>query len=233
MVWLPISTKELHLVKPVVLIHGAWHGAWCFEDVIELLGEQGVDVHAADLPLRGTRGDIAATRDLIAAHPGCVVLGHSYGGLLITCAAVDLDASHLVYLAAMMPAEGEDVGARLAELPAAALPQALTIRDDGAAVIDPAKAIEAFYDDCEAGAARRAAARLRPQQLDEFPGVEEAAWRAVPSTYVVCRDDKALNPELQRQFAARASRVVEWDGAHSPFLAQPELVADLLAELAG
>ena len=160
-------------------------------------------------------------------------LGHSYGGLVITHAAIGLDVSHLVYLAAMMPELGEDVMATIAASPPTVLQGAMTPLQDGRIVVDPEHRIEAFYDDCDPAEAQQAAARLRPMLMDSFPVLDkDPAWHSIPCTYVVSRDDKALHPEVQRLHAARATRCVEWDVAHSPFLARPELVVELLDELA-
>lgn len=223
------------MTRPLVLVHGAWHGGWSFERVARALRRRGMEVDAIDLPLRGTAGDIAAACERIGQRPGAVVLGHSYGGLVITHAAVGLDVAHLVYLAAMMPDEQEDVAAAIGNAPpATALHNALVAGDDGLISIDPERGVAAFYDDCDPQDARDAALRLRPQLFDGFPKLECAPpWKSVPSTYVICRDDRALHPELQRSFSKRAANAVEWDGAHSPFLAQPQLVVELLMGLAG
>ena len=219
--------------KSIVLIHGAWHDSSCFDGVKRQLSDQGYDVLAADLPLEGAEGDIRAARELIKTVPGCVVLGHSYGGLVITHASIDLEVSHLVYLAALMPGRGEDVNEVVGRYPSSALVEAMVVQDDGRLAIDPDKAIPAFYHDCEESIARAAAARLRPQTFAPFPVLDqEPAWRNVESTYVVCLDDKAQHPSLQGLFASRATSTVKWAGSHSPFLTQPARVAALLAQLA-
>ena len=221
--------------KPVILIHGAWHGGWCFQRIVPALRERGLDVDAVDLPLHGSAGDIAYARERIEQQPGAVVLGHSYGGLVITHAAAGLDVAHLVYLAALMPDEHEDVAATVNDAPpATALNNAMMVGEDGRLSIDPALGIEAFYHDCEPEDAKDAISRLRPQLVDGFPTLECAPpWKSVPSTYVICRDDRALHPALQRDFSKRAVNVVEWKGAHSPFLSRPHQVIELLADLAG
>ncbi len=222
------------MTNPIVLVHGAWHGGWCFEHVIGPLRHEGFDVHAVDLPLNGSAGDITAARASIEQRPGAIVLGHSYGGFVITHATVDLDVGHLVYLAALMPDEQDDLGTRIqASPPATALNDAMVVGDDGRVGINPDLAVNAFYDDCKPEHARAAVARLRSQLLDGFPSLESTPpWQQVPTTYVICQGDRALHPELQREFAKQASSVLEWEGAHSPFLAQPQRVIDLLKALA-
>ena len=194
--------------RTIVLIHGAWHGAWAFDAVVEPLRERGFTVVTIDLPLAGVAGDVAAARTLIEAHPGAVVLGHSYGGLVITHAALDLDVSHLVYLAAMMPDQGEDVAESIAAAPQTSLQDAMALQDDGRIVVAEGPGIEAFYDDCEPGEAQRAVARLRPMLMDGFPVLERApVLRDIASTYEICNHDKALHPDLQRTLAERAARM--------------------------
>ena len=219
--------------RPVVLVHGAWHGGWCFQRIVPALRERGLDVDAIDLPLYGSSGDIAFARERMEQQPGAVVLGHSYGGLVITHAAVGLDVAHFVYLAAFVPDEHEDVAATVNDAPSTSLNVALVMGDDGRLSIDPVLGIEAFYHDCEPEDAKDAISRLRPQLVDGFPTLECAPpWKSVPSTYVICSDDRALHPDLQRDFSKRTANAVEWEGAHSPFLSRPHQVIELLAGLA-
>ena len=105
--------------------------------------------------------------------------------------------------------------------------------DDGSTVVDPTVAAEVFYADCSPGDQAEAIANLRPQAMTaglEVPS--RVCWRDVASTYVVCADDQAVDPELQRRFATRASGQMEWASSHSPFLSHPEKVVDLLSGLA-
>ncbi|MAM81617.1 MAG: hypothetical protein CMP89_12795 [Gammaproteobacteria bacterium] len=219
--------------SPIILVHGAWHGAWCFEKLSNLLEEQGIATTAVNLPLQGTEGDIDMVRGVIAETPGAVVLGHSYGGLVITHASAGMDISHLVYLCAVMPDKGENVDEVVANAASAtSLGQAMVIEADGSVAINPDLAVAAFYDDCDPVEAADSIRRLRPQVMEPFPVLsEEPAWRDISSTYVLCREDKALHPDLQRDFAIRAEKVVEMPGAHSPFLSRPSEVCDILMAL--
>jgi pimeloyl-ACP methyl ester carboxylesterase len=132
-----------------------------------------------------------------------------------------------------MPDAGENVGATAAGAPRTVLNDAMVVQDDGRVAIEPTLAVDAFYHDCDRAAAEAAVSKLRPQRFESYPILEDAPpWRSVPSTYVVCGDDRALAPSLQRALAGRAGAVVELQGAHSPFLAQPERVAELLMRLA-
>ena len=187
-----------------------------------------------DLPLNGVEGDIAAVRESLEHFPNAVLLGHSYGGLVVTHAAEKMDVAHLVYLCSLMPDKAEDQTELLASLPAPALINATRINEaDGTFGVDPVASVDAFYHDCDPDEARDYISKTRPQKLDLLPILNsEPAWLSVPSTYVLCTEDRALNPELQSILAKRASSVVEWDVSHSPFLATPDRLVSLLVKLA-
>jgi pimeloyl-ACP methyl ester carboxylesterase len=219
--------------RPIVLVHGAWHGAWCWDKVVAGLRQRHVPVTAIDLPFEGLEVDAAAARDAICnAGDGVVVVGHSYGGAVISVAASGLaNVGHLVYLCAFMLAEDDDIAALMSRYPS---PLGKYMRQaDGGTTVDPAGVKEVFYADCDQADIDDALARLRPvPSLNLRPkGAPPPAWRDRPSTYVVCTEDRAIVPELQQLMAARATRVVEWPTSHSPFLSQPERVVDLLTEL--
>ena len=227
----------------VVLVHGAWHGSWCWDDVVTGLRSLGVITVAVDLPSRSGQGslalDAAFVRAVIEGIDGSVVVcGHSYGGGVITEAAAGLDSvTHLVYLCALMLDVGESAVASVAVEVApdsTDLEHAIVIGDDGTIRIDPDTAVAAFYADATPELARAASARLTPQPavtLTESPSA--VAWHDIPSTYVVCTDDRAIPVAVQRALAPRATTTLEWPTSHSPFLSQPQLVVDLLACLAG
>ena len=219
--------------RPVVLVHGAWHGAWCWERVIPLLDTRGIEATAVELPFTSPDGDEAAARATIEQTPGAVVLGHSYGGVVISAAACGLDVSHLVYLCAILPDRREDVAASMAGYPRTPLQDGMQPQPDGSLVVDPAVIREAFYADCDPADVERARTRLRPVRFGAgLVGADDPAWHHIPSTYVVCTQDRALHPDWQQLLAKRATHAVEWDTSHSPFYTRPELVADLLDELA-
>ena len=222
--------------KTVVLVHGAWHGAWCWDKVVALLGEQGVAVETFDLPMTSFEDDVAATKAALDAVEGDAVLcGHSYGGAVITNAGNHPKVAHLVYLTAFACDADESPSATATgeNLPATDLASAFVIADDGTATIAPDLVVDGFYHDCDEADAADAAARLRPIHLSCFTTpVGTPAWKTKPSTYVVCTEDRAIHPALQRYMAAHCSATVEVDTAHSPFLNRPDAVADLLAGLA-
>ena len=231
-----------------VLVHGAWHGAWCWAPVVEGLERRGHAVHAIDLPGHGAStlpltdlaGDVAHARQQLDEIDGPVVLvGHSYGGAVITAAGEHPAVAHLVYVAAFaIDAEESCVrcaveqGASIDHSGRPDLGAAIVRADDGTATIDPAMAPNLFYNRCREADVAAAMARLGPQTVTALTQRPEAvAWRSRPSTYAVCTDDNAVHPDLQRVLAARTGRSVEWDSDHSPFLSAPELVVDLLAGL--
>ncbi|HEV7758056.1 MAG TPA: alpha/beta hydrolase [Acidimicrobiales bacterium] len=217
----------------IVLVHGAWHGEWCWDGVVADLADRGLPAHAVTLPFTGAAADVAAARSAIeAAGPGCVVVGHSYGGRVISHAAVGLPVRRLVYLAAFLLEPGEDM---LTLLDGSKLTEAVVL-DEAQVRVDPAAAAEVFYGDADPEVAASLVARLRPMVLDAVMAASPAgplAWQSIPTTYVVCTNDRALPVASQRVMAARAEAVVEWPTDHSPFVTRPAAIADLVARHAG
>ncbi|MCW2546666.1 MAG: putative hydrolase [Mycobacterium sp.] len=218
-------------MSAVVLVHGAWHGAWCWDGVVKALSERGVPAIALELPLTGFEDDVALTRAAIeSAGDHVVVCGHSYGGAVISEAAADLPGvKRLVFIAALMLDSGEDMATLMLGEPSLLL-QALVVTDEGITV-DPGKIHQVFYGDGTAEAARAIAPLLRPMPLTAGAATVggEPAWKQVASTFVVCTNDQATPPSRQRILAERATDVVEWPTDHSPFLSRPAQVAELLA----
>jgi pimeloyl-ACP methyl ester carboxylesterase len=221
----------------VVLVHGAWHGSWCWDEIVRLLEARGISVRTVDLlsvgadpgDESGLSGDAAAVSELLDETGGAAILvGHSYGGMVITSAAAGRsDVARLFYLAAFMPDAGESLFALTGGEPAPWIVQ----NEDGRVIADLDRAAEVFYADCAEETRQEAIDRLRPMPPASFvEPVPEAAWRSIPSTYVVCAQDRALPPELQRGvFAPRADEVIELQASHSPFFSQPAALVDLIA----
>jgi pimeloyl-ACP methyl ester carboxylesterase len=236
---------------PVLLVHGAWHGAWCFAGLQAELDGRGVPSHAVDLPGHGAstlplgdmHGDAAHVVDVIdaltAAPSGpqqLVLVGHSYGGAVVTQAAsLRPDrVAQLVYLTAFALDQDETVMSFILAAPPqeVALVQAVVQHDDGTSTVDPARAISALYGTSPPAAAQAAIARLSPQPIATFTQPVTGDPRAtIASTYVVCLRDQGVHPHHQRLMAARCDRMVELDTDHSPFLSAPSLVADVLAPI--
>lgn len=230
----------------VVLVHGAWHGAWCWAPVVELLTEAGIDVCAVDLPGHGAdpgpptdlHGDAARVREVLDAGEGpAVLVGHSYGGAVVTEAGVHPDVTHVVYLTAFALDADETIYGAFADGPIA---EGTDRPDLGAALVfggesctvDPTQAAEIFFNDLDPEAAAAATIQLGSQPTVTFAqSPNGVAWRERPSTYVVCELDMAIHPALQERLSRRATEVVRWPTGHSPFLSRPDLVAELLLHL--
>jgi pimeloyl-ACP methyl ester carboxylesterase len=216
-----------------VFVHGLWHGAWAWDETRATLAERGVQSHAIELPLTSLTDDVAALETVLDTVADDVVLiGHSYGGAVITAAQPRPNLRHLIYLTAYQLDAGETMAKVFPdlELPPPALGAAIQRdRERGITTLDPALARDVLYHDVPADVADAAVARLRPSALALFresPGT--VSWRSVPSTYVVCAQDRALVPPLQRAMAGRAGTVVEWPVGHSPAAACPGAIADLV-----
>jgi pimeloyl-ACP methyl ester carboxylesterase len=235
-------------VKRIVLVHGAGHGAWCWEEVAPLLSAAGFDVVAIDLPGLGADrtpprdvtldGYRAAVVDAVVAAPAPVTLvGHSMGGIPISLAAETEPQwiERLIYLAALLPKDGE----RLTDLVAAdqgpsATPTTGPWNQTDALELDPLMAREIFYNTCDVEKAQRAAARLRPQAtrpMYEPARLSAARWGSVPKTYIVCEQDQALPPGKQHWFCERMPEVrkLSMNTDHSPFYSDPQGLAALIA----
>ena len=224
-----------------VFVHGGWHDGWSWHLVRELLDARGVPSVALDLPMTTLDGDAAVLSDALAAIEGdAIVISHSWGGSVATLGAIGApNVRHLIYIAAVLteaghptlspppvPVEGRET-----------LRSKVVIETNTTTVIDREVSLAAFYHDVEPSLARQAASRLRPFQKTGYAVVDTnavAAWRTIPTTYVVCADDRMIHPDTQREMAAAAgAEVLEWPSSHSPFLSHPDLVADLVARRAG
>lgn len=218
-----------------VLVHGLCHGGWCWDPTASELVALGHDVIAVDLPLTGLDDDASAVADVLdGLHGPIVLVGHSYGGLVISRVADGRsDVSHLVYIAALMIGSDDVAGAKVAEFPPTLFNQRIKVSDDRMFSIDPESAVNCFYNECTDTVARAAAARLRPTSakcLRSPTGAEP--WSELPSTYVVCERDQTIHPDMQRAMSTNAGRVRSLDTDHSPFMSAPEDLLPILVQAA-
>ncbi len=229
----------------VVLVHGAWAGSWTWRDVIAGLDERGVSSVAVDLPSCNATAptvdfhdDAAHVRKVVDEIDGPIVLAaNSYGGLVITEAADQHPAvRRLVYIAAFMPSPEESLMQIATEAPNPEMNALLTFRDDGLVDLDPVADVKFSLQQAPPESVDFFLQNAgKPMSLKGMDGsVRGAAWRSIPSTYVVCTEDHSLRPEAQLEWAkSRATDYVEWPSDHCPQHSHPEQVAELLADLAG
>ncbi|WP_460060864.1 alpha/beta hydrolase [Streptomyces sp. YKOK-I1] len=212
----------------VVLVHGLYHRPGHFAPVAQRLRTAGIEVVVPELHRGSLPADTAAVQAVIDSLPEPpTVLGHSYGGSVITGVR---GAGHLVYLAAFVPDAGESAAA----LGGASLQlrDAITPEPDGSTSLDADRAVGTLYGDCPEPLAAWAAGLLRTQAPGCGRGIpEHHSWKRTSSTYVVCAQDRAIDPGLQRKMASRCTDTREWQTGHSPFVGQPDLVVELLREL--
>jgi len=219
----------------IVLVHGAFHGPWCFEPLVDELARRGVTTLAPELPLTSLTDDAAAVAAVLEdCEAPVALLGHSYGGAVVTVAGNHPAVQRLVYLAALAPDAGEPASGGPVQIGDAFIAR-LRPSADGRLEVDPEHAAAVFYPDLDPEPAARLAQRLRPGWAglpDEV--VEVAAWRTRPTDYVVCTDDPILPRSSQHALADRAGATRhELPGDHSPFVARPAELADLLARILG
>ena len=223
-----------------LLVHGSWHGPWCFELLEAELARRGAVAKSVSLPSvgcdterLGTFGDDARVVTAAAASmPGpVVVVGHSYGGAVVSEATFGPNVKRLVFLGAFMPDTGRGY---VSYLPPGPLPPYVELREDGTFAVPHEQATPFFYADCPPDIAAAATMRLCPQSQQVMAEtITDAAWRSHPSTYVVLTDDRVLPPDLQRMFAAQAGEIRELESSHSPFLSKPAELAELLIVCGG
>ena len=228
-------------ISNVLLVHGAWHGAWCWAPLQRALDQLGIPSHAIDLPGHGIsplplgdlHGDAAAVVGALEAlPPDTLLLGHSYGGAVISQAAAHSDRiGHLMFLAAFALEAGESVNGFLRSAPRhkVELANIMVPTDEGVTTLDPERAGALLYPGSSKVVQRACAERLGPQpNATMTQEVGGAPASAIESTYVLCNQDRAVHPEHQRIMAARCSSVIEINSDHSPFVDEPATIASII-----
>jgi len=218
-------------VRNIVLVHGGFVDGSGWERVYHALKRSGYSVSVVQHPTKSLADDAAVTRRALAALDGpAVLVGHSYGGAVITEAGNDPRVVGLVYIAAFAPDAGESVGALIKNpLPGAPVPPILPPQD-GYLFLDREKFAASFAADVPADTAAFMADSQVPWGLDALNGaVTQAAWRTKPSWYLVSTEDRMIPPDAQRAMAKRAKATVsDVKASHSVYVSQPETVAAII-----
>jgi pimeloyl-ACP methyl ester carboxylesterase len=215
----------------VLLVHGSFVDGAGWEGVYSDLKEDGYEVNVVQNPTTSLEDDLAVTRLAIAQAKGPVVLvGHSYGGVVITEAGNDPKVSGLVYIAAFAPDKGESVASLIKNPPPGAPVPPILPPQDGFLFLDKAKFAASFAADVSAPKAQFMADSQVPWGISALNGaISEPAWKKKPSWYLVTTDDKMIPPPAQREMSKRAgSSTVEVKGSHAIFVSQPKAVAALI-----
>jgi pimeloyl-ACP methyl ester carboxylesterase len=219
----------------IVLVHGGFVDGSGWEEVYQILKKDGYTVSIVQNPTISLAGDVAATKRVVAAQNGPVILvGHSYGGVVITEAGNDPKVAGLVYIAAFAPDKGESVSTLIKDPPPGAPVPPILPPQDGYLSLDKTKFPAAFAADVDAERAAFMADSQVPWGVEALGGtISEPAWRTKPSWYLVATDDKMIPPPAQRAMSRRAgSTVVEVAGSHAIYVSQPKAVAALIEKAA-
>jgi pimeloyl-ACP methyl ester carboxylesterase len=223
------------LAVTVVLVHGGFVDGAGWEGVYSELKKDGYDVSVVQNPTTSLEDDVAATRRAVAQAKGPVILvGHSYGGVVITEAGNDPKVAGLVYIAAFAPDQGESVASLIKNPPPGAPVPPILPPQDGYLFLDKAKFADAFAADVDAPKAQFMADSQVPWGVNALNGaISEPAWKKKQSWYLVATDDKMIPPAAQRQMSKRVgSSVVEVKGSHAIYVSQPRAVAALIEKAA-
>lgn len=228
------AIPDSQVVRNIVLVHGAFADGSGWRGVYDDLSARGYRVTIVQNPLTSLEDDVNATRRVLARQQGpSILVGHSYGGSVITEAGVDANVVGLVYVSALAPDVGESTGQQFAEIPA---PPEFVIEPgpDGFGFVN----LEKFREGFAADVSEADAAFLRDSQVPINMSIfatplTQAAWRTRPSWAVVATHDRAIDPRLLRQQAERIdAQIVEVEASHVPFITRPSEVADVIDQAA-
>lgn len=219
----------------IVLVHGGFVDGSGWEAVYRFLRKEGFSASVVQNPTTSLAGDVQATRRVVAAQNGSVILvGHSYGGAVITEAGNDPKVVGLVYIAAFAPDKGESVASLIKDPPPGAPVPPILPPQDGYLLLDKAKFHDSFAGDVDPERAAFMADSQVPWGVEALGGsISEPAWKSKPSWYLVATDDRMIPPPAQRFMSKRAgATVVEVAGSHAIYVSQPAAVADLIVKAA-
>jgi pimeloyl-ACP methyl ester carboxylesterase len=226
-----MSTTSAATAVSIVLVHGGFVDGSGWQGVYEILKKDGYNVSIVQNPTISLEDDVAVTKRALATVQSPVILvGHSYGGVVITEAGNDPKVVGLVYIAAFAPDKGESVSALIKDPPPGAPVPPILPPQDGFLFLDNAKFAASFAADVDAKTARFMADSQVPWGVSALGGtVSEPAWRSKPNWYLIATDDKMIPPPAQQFMSKRAgSTVVEVKGSHAVYVSQPKTVAALI-----
>ena len=219
----------------IVLVHGGFVDGAGWEGVYRSLKKHGYNVSIVQNPTLSLEGDVAATKRVLASQNGpAILVGHSYGGAVITEAGNDPKVVGLVYITAFAPDKGESVATLIKNPPPGAPVPPILPPQDGYLLLDKSKFAASFAGDVEPEKAAFMADSQVPWGVEALSGaISEPAWKSKPSWYLIATDDKMIPPDAQRFMSKRAgSTVVEVKGSHAIYVSQPEAVAALIEQAA-
>lgn len=222
-------------ISNIVLVHGGFVDGSGWQGVYDDLARDGYNIRIVQNPTLSLDGDVAATRQILDALDGpAVLVGHSYGGVVISEAGTHPNVAALAYIAAFAPDKGESVGSLIADPPPGAPVPPILPPKDGFLLLDREKFHGAFAADLPAPQAAFMADAQVPWGVDALGGaVTEPAWQHKPAWYLVATEDRMIPPPAQRAMAERAgATVVEAVGSHAVYISQPAAVADLIRQAA-
>jgi pimeloyl-ACP methyl ester carboxylesterase len=222
-------------MKNIVLVHGGFVDGSGWEGVYSILKKDGYSVSIVQNPTISLKDDVAVTKRILAAQDGpAILVGHSYGGAVITEAGNDPKVAGLVYITAFAPDKGESVSSLIANPPPGAPVPPILPPQDGYLFLERAKFPASFAADVDAEKAAFMADSQVPWGVEALSGkISQPAWKTKPSWYLIVTDDKMIPPDAQRFMSKRAgSTVVEVKGSHAIYVSQPEAVAALVEQAA-
>jgi pimeloyl-ACP methyl ester carboxylesterase len=222
-------------MKNIVLVHGGFVDGSGWEGVYSILKKDGYNVSIVQNPTISLKDDVAVTKRILAAQDGpAILVGHSYGGAVITEAGNDPKVAGLVYITAFAPDKGESVSSLIANPPPGAPVPPILPPQDGYLFLERAKFPASFAADVDAEKAAFMADSQVPWGVEALSGkISEPAWKTKPSWYLIVTDDKMIPPDAQRFMSKRAgSTVIEVKGSHAIYVSQPEAVAALIEQAA-
>jgi len=225
----------MNTANNIVLVHGGFVDGSGWEGVYNTLKKDGYNVSIVQNPTISLKDDVAVTKRVLAAQNGpAILVGHSYGGAVITEAGNDPKVAGLVYITAFAPDKGESVATLIKDPPPGAPVPPILPPQDGYLFLDRAKFPASFAADVDAEKAAFMADSQVPWGLEALSGaITEPAWKAKPSWYLIVTDDKMIPPDAQRAMSKRAgSTVAEVKGSHAIYVSQPKAVAALIEQAA-